>query len=343
MSSYKRVTLSLFLIQEQRRLGGTGSFTALLTDICTTSKMISNEVNRGAMAGNLGYAGSRNVQGEDQKTLDVLANDIFMHITEQGGNYAAMASEELEDVHAVKGSDGRYLLLFDPLDGSSNIDVNIAVGSIFSILRLPDGGDCNTKEPFLQQGIKQVAAGYTLYGSSTMMVLTSGNGVNGFTLDQNVGVFVLTHPNMRIPEDGAEFSINASRSQFWEPPVARYIDECVAGKKGPRGKNFNMRWVGSMVAEVHRILFRGGAFLYPTDSDNIAKGGKLRLLYEANPMAFIVEQAGGLATTGRERIMEIKPQALHQRTGVILGSKNEVARLIDYHKDYDAVKRAVSA
>jgi fructose-1,6-bisphosphatase I len=305
--------------------------------------MISNEVNRGAMAGNLGYAGSRNVQGEDQKTLDVLANDIFMHITEQGGNYAAMASEELEDVHAVKGSDGRYLLLFDPLDGSSNIDVNIAVGSIFSILRLPDGGDCNTKEPFLQQGIKQVAAGYTLYGSSTMMVLTSGNGVNGFTLDQNVGVFVLTHPNMRIPEDGAEFSINASRSQFWEPPVARYIDECVAGKKGPRGKNFNMRWVGSMVAEVHRILFRGGAFLYPTDSDNIAKGGKLRLLYEANPMAFIVEQAGGLATTGRERIMEIKPQALHQRTGVILGSKNEVERLIDYHKDYDAVKRTVSA
>jgi fructose-1,6-bisphosphatase I len=333
--TYKRVTLPHFLIQEQRRLGGSGAFTALMTDICSTCKTISNEVSRGAMAGTLGYAGSRNVQGEDQKALDVLANDIFLYMTEQGGNWAGMASEELEDVHISRGSDGRYLLLFDPLDGSTNIDVNIAVGSIFSILRLPDGADPSDEDAFLQPGTEQVAAGYAIYGSSTMMVFTSGLGVNGFTLDRNIGVFVLTHPNMQIPESGSEYAINASRDRYWDEPTRRYVKECDAGKEGPRGREFNMRWVGSMVAEVHRILMRGGTFLYPTDSENASKGGKLRLLYEANPMAFIVEQAGGRATTGRQRIMDIAPTKLHERTGVILGSSEEVERIERYYREHD--------
>ncbi len=334
--SYKRVTLSQFMMEEQHRRGGSGTFTSLLTDIRTTCKMISHEVNRGAMAGNLGLAGTENVQGEEQKKLDVLANEIFLHMTAQSGNYAAMASEELEDVHIVHGAAGRYLLLFDPLDGSSNIDINIAVGSIFSILRLPEGVSSSDPDAFLQPGVKQVAAGYAIYGSSTMLVLTTGNGVNGFTLDQNIGVFVLTHPNMRIPEDAGEFAINASRSRFWEPPVKRYIDEALSGAEGPRGKDFNMRWVAAMVAEVHRILCRGGVFMYPIDAMNAKQGGKLRLMYEANPMAFIVEQAGGVAITGRERVLDLQPQSLHQRVGVILGSKNEVERIQRYHQEYDA-------
>jgi fructose-1,6-bisphosphatase I len=288
------------------------------------------------MAGNLGLAGARNVQGEEQKTLDVLANDIFLHMNALGGAYAAMASEELEDIHAVTGAAGKHLLLFDPLDGSSNIDVNISVGSIFSILRLPDGADTVSERGFLQKGLTQVAAGYALYGSSTMLVLSTGNGVNGFTYDQAVGLFLLTHPNMCIPADSGEFAINAARARFWEPPVRRYVEECQAGRQGPRGKDFNMRWVAAMVAEVHRILCRGGVFLYPVDSENASSGGKLRLMYEANPMAFLVEQAGGAAIDGRRRILDIAPSALHQRTGVILGSKNEVERLAQYYREHDA-------
>jgi fructose-1,6-bisphosphatase I len=334
--SYKRVTLSQFMMEEQHRRGGSGTFTSLLTDIRTTCKMISHEVNRGAMAGNLGTAGTENIQGEEQKKLDVLANEIFLHMTAQSGNYAAMASEELEDVHIVHGAAGRYLLLFDPLDGSSNIDINIAVGSIFSILRLPEGVSGDAPNAFLQPGVKQVAAGYAIYGSSTMLVLTTGHGVNGFTLDQNIGVFVLTHPNMRISEDAGEFAINASRSRFWEPPIKRYIDEALQGSEGPRGKDFNMRWIAAMVAEVHRILCRGGVFMYPVDVRNAGQGGKLRLMYEANPMAFIIEQAGGAAITGRERILELQPEKLHQRVGVVLGSKNEVERIQRYHQEYDA-------
>lgn len=331
--SYKRLTLSHNLIEEQRRLGGSGAFTSLMTDIITACKLVAREVNRGALVGNLGVAGSENVQGEEQKKLDVLANDIFLHMNSLGGNYAAMASEELEDVFAVHGQvDGRYLLLFDPLDGSSNIDINVSVGSIFSILKLPDGA--NPKDPgaFLQPGTQQVAAGYALYGPSTVLVLTTGNGVHGYTLDPGVGMFFLTHPNMTVPIDTKEFAINASRERYWEAPIKRYVDECVAGKDGPRGKNFNMRWVASMVAEVHRILVRGGVFMYPMDVENAKTGGKLRLMYEANPMAFIIEQAGGMASTGRERIMELKPTGLHQRVPVILGSKNEVNRIVDYHK-----------
>lgn len=329
-------TLTHWLLQEQRQHGGSGVFTQLLDDVVTACKMVSHEISQGALLGNLGAAGAQNVQGEDQKTLDVIANDIFLAMNSQAGHYAAMASEELEDVHVVRGAaEGRYLLLFDPLDGSSNIDVDVSVGSIFSILRLPEGVDPSRKEAFLQQGVHQVAAGYALYGPSTMLVLTVGNGVHGFTLDHSTGLFYLTHPKMTIPADTKEFAINASRARFWEQPIRRYVEECQAGKDGPRGKDFNMRWIASMVAEVHRILVRGGVFMYPADSQNIKQGGKLRLMYEANPMSFLVEQAGGVASTGRQRIMEIDPTHLHQRVPVILGAKTEVELLASYHDQFD--------
>ena len=245
-----------------------------------------------------------------------------------------MASEEMDDIYEIPKQypRGKYLITFDPLDGSSNIDVNISVGTIFSILRCPEGVTDPKAEDFLQPGTEQVCAGYALYGPNTMMVLTTGNGVNGFTLDRDVGDFFLTHPNMQIPADTEEFAINMSNQRYWEEPVQRYVDECVKGVDGGREKNFNMRWVASMVAEVHRILTRGGIFMYPFDTKDPAKAGKLRLLYEANPMSFIVEQAGGICSTGRERIMELKPNGLHQRVPVILGSKNEVDRVVGYHQ-----------
>jgi fructose-1,6-bisphosphatase I len=339
-------TITQFIIEEQRRIAdATGDFTGLLNDIVTACKVISNAVNHGALVGVLGSAGTENVQGESQKKLDVISNEVFLKSNEWAGHLAAMASEEMDDVYVIPGQypRGKYLLVFDPLDGSSNIDVNVSVGTIFSILRCP--GECKTAPSaagFLQPGTEQVCAGYALYGPSTMMVLTTGNGVNGFTLDQNIGEFILTHPNMTIGADSQEFAINASNMRFWEAPMKRYIDECLAGKDGPRGKDFNMRWIASMVAEVHRILTRGGVFMYPMDSKMKARdqGGKLRLLYEANPMSFIIEQAGGMSITGRERILDIKPEGLHQRVPVILGSRNEVERLMNYHKEHDARSEA---
>jgi len=328
-------TVTQFIIEEQRHIqGATGDFTSLLNDIVTACKVISNAVNKGALIGVMGSAQSENIQGETQKKLDVITNDIFIRSNEWAGHLAGMASEEMDDVYPIPAQypRGKYLLVFDPLDGSSNVDVNISVGTIFSILRCPDGVTNPTAKDFLQPGTKQVCAGYALYGSSTMLVLTSGHGVNGFTLDRDIGEFVLTHPGMTIPADTREFAINASNQRFWEAPVQRYVEECLAGKTGPRGTDFNMRWVASMVAEVHRILTRGGIFMYPKDTKDPAKAGKLRLMYEANPMSFIVEQAGGATSTGRERIMEIQPSDLHQRVPVILGSKNEVERVVAYHK-----------
>ncbi len=325
-----------FIIEEQRHIpGATGDFTGLLSDVITACKIIAHTVRKGDLIGVLGSAGSENVQGETQKKLDIITNDIFIHANEWSGHLAAMASEEMDDIYPIpaKYPKGKYLLVFDPLDGSSNIDVNISVGTIFSILRAPEGIANPKADDFLQPGTKQVCAGYALYGPSTMLVLTTGNGVNGFTLDSDIGEFMLTHPNMSVPTDTTEFAINMSNQRFWEAPVQRYVDECVKGKTpGGREKNFNMRWVASMVAEVHRILTRGGIFMYPFDSKEPGKAGKLRLLYEANPMSFIVEQAGGLSSTGRERIMELKPTSLHQRVPVILGSKNEVERVLGYHK-----------
>ncbi|TCV86352.1 class 1 fructose-bisphosphatase [Sulfurirhabdus autotrophica] len=328
-------TITQFIIEEQRHIAGaTGDFTSLLNDIVTACKVISNAVNKGALIGVMGSAQSENIQGETQKELDVITNEIFIKSNEWAGHLAAMASEEMEEIYPIPAQypRGKYLLVFDPLDGSSNVDVNISVGTIFSILRCPGDGTNATAESFLQPGTEQVCAGYALYGSSTMLVLTTGHGVNGFTLDRDIGEFVLTHPKMTIPEDTKEFAINASNQRFWEAPVQRYVEECLAGKTGPRGKDFNMRWVASMVAEVHRILTRGGIFMYPKDTKDPAKAGKLRLMYEANPMSFIVEQAGGASWTGRERIMELKPEGLHQRVPVLLGSKNEVETVVSYHK-----------
>ncbi|BAP54511.1 fructose-1,6-bisphosphatase [Thioploca ingrica] len=329
-----RTTITQFLIEEQRHIqGATGDFTALLNDIVTACKVISNLVNYGALVGVLGSADTQNVQGESQKKLDVISNEVFLKSNEWAGHVSAMASEEMEDIYPIPEQypRGKYLLLFDPLDGSSNIDINVSVGTIFSILRGPEGLTKPTVADFLQPGVKQVCAGYTLYGPSTMMVLTTGSGVNGFTLDQNIGEFILSHPNLRIAPDSQEFAINVSNMRFWKSPIKRYIDECLAGKDGVRGKDFNMRWIASMVAEVHRILTRGGVFMYPLDSKNQDQGGRLRLMYEANPMSFIIEQAGGMSTTGHERIMEIQPTSVHQRVPVILGSKNEVERIIAYH------------
>jgi len=328
-----RTTVTHFIIEAMRDKHGHGNLTLLLNDVVTACKVISDQVNHGALVGALGSAGSENIQGETQKKLDILSNDIFLRFNELGGHLAGMASEEMDDPYPIpEGAPrGKYLLLFDPLDGSSNIDVNVSVGTIFSILKCPEGIEHPEVKDFLQPGTEQVCAGYALYGPSSMLVLTTGDGVNGFTLDQNIGEFLLTHPNMSIPTDTCEFAINASNSRFWEPPVKRYVDECLAGEEGPRGENFNMRWIASMVAEVHRILTRGGIFMYPMDERMRAKGGKLRLMYEANPMGFIVEQAGGICSTGRERIMDIAPTGLHQRVPVILGSKNEVERVVSYH------------
>jgi fructose-1,6-bisphosphatase I len=330
-------TLTQFIIREQRKNPeATGEFTLLLNDIASACKAISHEVNRGALAGNLGVlgGGAENVQGEVVKKLDVIANDIFLNALNWTGHLAGMASEENDEIIQIPAGypRGKYLLCFDPLDGSQNTDNNMSVGTIFSILRAPGGSAVPTEADFLQPGTNQVCGGFCIYGPATIMVLTTGNGVNGFTLDMNIGEFILTHPNIRIPEDTAEFAINASNRRFWEPPVQRYVEECVKGKDGGREKDFNMRWIASMVAEVYRVLMRGGLFTYPMDEKIRSKGGRLRLMYEANPMSFIVEQAGGASSTGYQRILDIVPTNIHHRVPVILGSKNEVERLVSYHK-----------
>ena len=328
------ITLSQYLADEQRRNNSVSTdLQALINQVAVSCKLISNAVNQGALAGVMGNLDSENVQGETQKQLDVITNEIFLEVNEQSGQLAGMASEEMETVYQIpeRCIKGKYLLVFDPLDGSSNVNVNISVGTIFSILHYDGQAAQPDTADFLQPGTRQVAAGYALYGSSTMLVLTTGNGVNGFTLDRNIGEFVLTNARMTIPADTKEFAINASNQRFWEAPVQRYVEECVAGKTGPRGRDFNMRWVASMVAEVHRILVRGGIFMYPKDNKDPGKAGKLRLMYEANPMSFIVEQAGGMSSTGRQRILDIQPEGLHQRVPVILGSKNEVEVVVGYH------------
>lgn len=332
-------TLTHYIIETQRQIkGATGEFTGLLNDIAVACKKISVLVNKGDLIGVLGSADSENVQGETQKKLDIITNEVFIEALMRNGHVAGLASEEMDDIlHLPAGVPrGRYLVLFDPLDGSSNIDVNVSVGTIFSILHAPPGVERPELSDFLKPGVEQVASGYCLYGPSTMMVFaTRERGVQMFTLDRDFGEFLLTHEDVRIPEDTAEFAINASNSRFWEPPVQRYVEECLAGKDGPRGKDFNMRWIASMVAEVHRILNRGGVFMYPLDAKMKAKGqgGKLRLMYEANPMSLIIERAGGMSTTGRERIMELAPESVHQRVPVILGSRNEVERIIAMHQD----------
>lgn len=332
-------TITEYIIEEQRQIQGvSGDFTALINDVVIACKAISSAVRYGSLVGVLGTADTENIQGETQKKLDVIANNLFIKRNEWAGHVAALASEEMTDVYHLPAQypRGKYLLIFDPLDGSSNTDVCGAVGTIFSIMRRPEGSTGEpTEDDFLQPGTRQVCAGYALYGPSSMIVLTTGHGVNGFTLDQRIGEYILTNPDMKIPADTQEFSINASYMRFWDPPVRRYIDECLAGKEGPRNKDFNMRWAGAMIADVHRILCRGGVFLYPMDRKLRTKSqeGKLRLMYEGNPMSFIVEQANGLASTGTQRIMDLQPTGLHQRCPVIMGSRNEVERIVAYHQE----------
>lgn len=331
---FGRTTLSKFVIEQARQQHN--ELGALLIDVAAAVKTISAMVAKGALGGNLGALDSTNVQGEVQKKLDVLTNEAILHHCEWGGQLAGMASEEMEEPYRIPEQypRGRYLLVFDPLDGSSNSDVNVSVGTIFSIFSRSTAGDAELSD-YLRPGSEQLAAGYAIYGPSTMMVLTLGNGTHGFTLDRENGNFILTHPDIRVPEDTREFAINTSNERFWEPPVQRYVAECKAGKTGVRGADFNMRWIASMVAEVHRILMRGGIFMYPKDSKDPSKPGRLRLLYEANPMAMLIEQAGGSASTGRGRILEVAPDSLHQRVPVVLGSKNEVERLARYHREHD--------
>lgn len=338
-----RWTLTRYLIEQRRRFPQAGGdLNALLLDVALACKAIARIVAFGSLGDDLGAlpaGGAVNVQGEQQKPLDVTSNEIFIRMNEWNGHCAGLASEEMDEPRQIPPPypRGKYLLVFDPLDGSSNIDVNVSVGSIFSILRAPadvvaSGRDV-TEADFLQPGATQVAAGYAIYGPTTMLVLSVGSGVAGFTLNPNLGEFVLTHPDIRIPEETHEFAINSSNSRFWEPPVKRYVDECLAGRTGPRGKDFNTRWIASLVAEAHRILMRGGVFLYPRDTKDPAKPGRLRLLYEANPIAFIVEQAGGRCSTGRQPMLGVKPSALHQRIGLVFGSRLEVERIERYHHE----------
>jgi fructose-1,6-bisphosphatase I len=332
----KRISLTQHLIEEQRLHNTIPAELRLLIEVVARAcKTISHAVGKGALGDVLGVAGSENVQGEIQKKLDIISNEILLQANEWGGHLAAMASEEMESFHPIPNRypKGEYMLLFDPLDGSSNIDVNVTIGTIFSVLKAPEDMKDPTEQDFLQPGTRQVAAGYAVYGPQTMLVLTTGNGVNCFTLDREMGSWVMTQRDMRIPDETSEYAINASNSRHWYPPVKRYISELEAGKEGPRGKNFNMRWIASMVADVHRILNRGGIFMYPADAREPDKPGKLRLMYEANPMSLIIEQAGGAATDGRQRILDIQPASLHQRVAVFLGSKNEVERVTGYHRD----------
>lgn len=332
----KRVSLTQYLVEEQRLHNAISAELRLLIDVVARAcKTISHAVGKGALGEVMGTATTQNIQGEVQKKLDIISNEILLEANEWGGHLAAMASEEMESIHPIPNRYpmGEYLLLFDPLDGSSNIDVNVSIGTIFSVLKAPEGMRTPSEADFLQPGTKQVAAGYAVYGPQTVLVLTTGNGVSCFTLDREMGSWVLTQEKIQIPTTTKEFAINASNARHWYAPVTRYVDELLAGETGPRETNFNMRWIASMVADVHRILNRGGIFMYPADKRDTSVPGKLRLMYEANPMAFIVEQAGGAATNGNMRILDIVPHKLHQRVPVFLGSKDEVERVTAYHHE----------
>jgi fructose-1,6-bisphosphatase I len=332
----KPIPLSRFLVEAQRANPQIDDALRLLIEVVARAcKEIAHHVGKGALGDVLGNAGTENIQGESQKKLDVISNEILMEANEWGGHLAGLASEEMEHPQDIPNPypKGGYLLLFDPLDGSSNIDVNVAVGTIFSVLRCPEGVTDPKEEHFLQPGRNQIAAGYTVYGPSTLLVLTLGQGTHVFTLDRERGSFFLTRRDATIPADTREYAINGSNARHWEAPVQRYVNELLAGKTGPRKADFNTRWVASMVADVHRILTRGGVFMYPRDAREPHKAGRLRLLYEANPMAFIVEQAGGAVTNGHQRILDLKPTALHERVAVFLGSRNEVERVTAYHSE----------
>ena len=308
----------------------------VINAIAESVKQVAKMVETAPLAGQLGKLDNENVQGEQQAKLDLLTNDCFVANLQACDAVAGIVSEELVEAILLSkdASKRNYLAVFDPLDGSSNIEVNVAVGSIFSILKAPVGRATQVAD-FLVKGTEQVLAGYAIYGPSVVLVFTFGDGVQCFTLNSATGEFVLTLANMGVPEDTQEFAINSSNARFWEPPIQQYISECQAGTTGARGKDFNMRWIASMVADVHRILIRGGVYLYPKDNKTPLKAGRLRLLYELNPMSWIIEQAGGESSTGRERVLDLVPTEIHQRAPIIIGSKNEVERLVQYHQTFD--------
>ena len=320
------LSLSQFLQQKTGNL--TPELAQVIETIANTCKTIDQALQKGALAGVLGSAQHENVQGEEQKKMDVISNDYLIDALKVHPNVGGLASEELDEFTPAQ-ENGQFLVLFDPLDGSSNIDINMCVGTIFSIL--PAKNAVTQAEDFMQAGVNQVAAGYVLYGPSTMMALTVGAGTNFFTFDPETQEFLLTSENIQVAADTKEYAINASNQRHWEEPVKRYIDELLAGKTGSREKDFNMRWVACMVGDIHRILCRSGIFMYPYDLKDPKKAGRLRLMYEANPMSMLMEQAGGASTTGRVRILDIQPTDLHQRVPVIIGSKNEVALVTSYH------------
>ncbi|MDX1654812.1 MAG: class 1 fructose-bisphosphatase [Candidatus Competibacteraceae bacterium] len=328
-----QLTLRQYLLQQQAQTPGSDNFAALMEDISQAVRKISYLISRGELGGALGSADTDNVQGEVQKKLDIISNEIMLESLEWSGHWAAIASEEMADALPIPAGfeRGRYLCLFDPLDGSSNTDINGSVGTIFSILPAPEGVTEIGNEHFLQPGTQQLAAGFALYGPATLLVLTIGQGVHAFTLDRGSGEFILTHSHMQVPPDTREFVINMANRRYWTEPMRRYVDECMQGTDSPRGVHFNMRWVGSMVADAYRLLCQGGIFMYPWDNKDPGKPGKLRLLYEVNPMGLLIEQAGGAASTGTQRVLELQPDSLHQRAPVILGSKNEVERVVAYH------------
>ena len=329
-----QITLSQFLLNAEKQSHIDAQLRLLIETLAESCIGIANAVSQGALANLLGAHGTENIQGEVQQKLDVYANDKLIAANSTTGSVAAMASEEMDTIVPVENASASasYLLLFDPLDGSSNIDVNVSIGTIFSVLCAPKDHATPSEADFLQTGDQQVAAGYIVYGPQTQLILTIGQGVHGFTLDKQHGNWQLTHPDMRIPADTSEFAINMSNQRHWHAGIQAYIQDCLAGEQGPLKKNYNMRWIASMVADVHRLLTRGGVFMYPRDQRPSTREGKLRLLYEANPMGWLVEQAGGSAIDGDQRILDITPTRLHQRVGVILGSKNEVATIDRYLK-----------
>lgn len=317
-------TLTEFIIGEQRCFpAATGGFTALLNDIRLACKRVAYRVGKGALAADADLAGT--------------ANQIFLRTNEWGGHLAGIVSTALEQPYRIPAEHprGRYLLACHPLDGSGGLDANVPAGSIFSVLACPDGLAGDEERAFLQRGARQVCAGYAIYGPVTMLVLAFGRGVHGFTLDREIGEFIYTHPDLRIAEETCQFAINTSNARFWEPAVKRYVDECLAGRSGPRGKDFNMRWIASLVAEAHRILMRGGVFLYPRDEREQVRAGRVRLLSEANPIGMVIEQAGGRASTGYGPVLEVDPDTLHQRIGLVFGAKREVERIEQYHRDFN--------
>ena len=330
----KHISLTQYLVEVQRSKGLIpGELRLLLEVVARACKRISQAVGKGALTNSLGDVGTQNVQGEKQMKLDVIANDTLLEANLWGGQLAAIASEEMDQPFTIpdRYPKGEFLLLFDPLDGSSNIDINSVVGTIFSVLRAPEGVKEPSEKDFLRPGSEQVAAGYAIYGPSTMLVMTVGDGVAAFTLDREIGAWYLTERGYRVPEATQEFAINMSNRRHWYPPVRKYIDELLDGKTGPRGKNYNMRWIAALVAEIHRIMNRGGVFMYPADLRTPDRPGRLRLLYEANPMAMLMEQAGGAATDGRQRILDIQPTSLHQRVPLFIGAKEEVEQVTKYH------------